>query len=138
MHCSIKREVRVFKIGSLQFDSLNELIAHFVKHPIYNEVKLSYPVTEEVIRECQCRLVSLKIEVQSSSIMLVKKYNCIILFQFLLQNQEDGEESAIKCSADSNSLARTNSLTRTISLTSTYSASSTNSITRRNVRIFFI
>ena len=76
MHCTIKRDLKGFKMGSLQFESLNELIAHYVKNPIYKQVKLSYPVTEEVIRDCQCKsTVNLKTNLRfnefSNSLILI-------------------------------------------------------------------
>ena len=48
-HCLIKKEGRLFLIGTAQFESLVDLVAHYEKSPLYKKVKLKTPVTEEVL-----------------------------------------------------------------------------------------
>ncbi|CAG9767976.1 unnamed protein product [Ceutorhynchus assimilis] len=49
-HCRIKLEGRLYTIGSVEFESLVELINYYESHALYRRVKLSHPVTEETIR----------------------------------------------------------------------------------------
>jgi len=37
-------------IGSVQFESLVELVSYYKRHPLYHKIKLLYPVSEEVVR----------------------------------------------------------------------------------------
>ena len=48
-HCLIKQEGRLFIIGTAEFESLVELIAHYEKHPLYRKVCLKIPVNEELL-----------------------------------------------------------------------------------------
>ena len=48
-HCLIKKEGRLFLIGTAQFESLVDLISHYEKTPLYKKVKLKTPVTEELL-----------------------------------------------------------------------------------------
>jgi len=48
-HCRIKREDRLFTIGSAQFESLNDLVEYYKKNPLYRKTKLRYPVTEQLL-----------------------------------------------------------------------------------------
>ena len=48
-HCLIKKEGRLFLIGTAQFESLVDLVAHYEKNPLYKKVKLKTPVTEELL-----------------------------------------------------------------------------------------
>lgn len=47
-HCRIKVEGRLYTIGTVQFESLVELVSYYERHPLYRKVKLWYPVSEEV------------------------------------------------------------------------------------------
>ena len=47
-HCRIKREGRLFTIGTAQFESLVELVEFYRKHPLYKGMKLKYPINESV------------------------------------------------------------------------------------------
>ena len=47
--CLIKKEGRLFLIGTAQFESLVDLVAHYEKNPLYKKVKLKTPVTEELL-----------------------------------------------------------------------------------------
>ena len=47
-HCRIKREGRLFTIGTAQFESLVELVEFYKKHPLYKGMKLKYQINEEV------------------------------------------------------------------------------------------
>ena len=48
-HCRIKREGRLFTIGTASFESLNELVEYYKKNPLYRKMKLRYPVTQELL-----------------------------------------------------------------------------------------
>ena len=48
-HCLIKKEGRLFLIGTAQFESLVELVAHYEKNALYKKVKLKTPVSEELL-----------------------------------------------------------------------------------------
>ena len=48
-HCLIKKEGRLFLIGTAQFESLVDLVAHYEKNPLYKKVKLKSPVTEDLL-----------------------------------------------------------------------------------------
>ena len=48
-HCLIKKEGRLFLIGTAQFESLVDLVAHYEKNPLYKKVKLKTPVTQELL-----------------------------------------------------------------------------------------
>jgi len=48
-HCRIKREDRLFTIGSATFESLNELVEYYKKNPLYRKMKLRYPVTKQLL-----------------------------------------------------------------------------------------
>lgn len=47
-HCFIKREGRLFTIGTAQFESLVELVGYYEKHPLYRKTRLRYPCNQEV------------------------------------------------------------------------------------------
>ncbi|XP_039287689.1 1-phosphatidylinositol 4,5-bisphosphate phosphodiesterase gamma-1-like [Nilaparvata lugens] len=48
-HCCIKREGRLYTIGTMQFESLVELINYYERHYLYRKVKLRIPITEELL-----------------------------------------------------------------------------------------
>lgn len=48
-HCRIKREGRLFVIGTVQFESLVDLINFYEKNPLYKRIMLKHPVTKELI-----------------------------------------------------------------------------------------
>ncbi|KAK2708596.1 hypothetical protein QYM36_014260 [Artemia franciscana] len=51
-HCRIRQEDnRMYSVGSLNFDSIMKVVAHYEKHPLYKKVRLRYPVTEESLRQ---------------------------------------------------------------------------------------
>ena len=47
-HCRIKREGRLFTIGTAQFESLVELVEFYMRHPLYKGMKLKYHINEDV------------------------------------------------------------------------------------------
>lgn len=49
-HCRIKLEGRLYIIGTVQFESLVELVSYYERHPLYRKVKLAYPVNDEIIQ----------------------------------------------------------------------------------------
>jgi phosphatidylinositol phospholipase C gamma-1 len=49
-HCRIKQEGRLYTIGSVQFESLVELVSYYKRHPLYRKIKLWYPVNEDLIK----------------------------------------------------------------------------------------
>ncbi|XP_031560507.1 1-phosphatidylinositol 4,5-bisphosphate phosphodiesterase gamma-1-like isoform X2 [Actinia tenebrosa] len=48
-HCKLKREGRLFTIGTAQFESLVELVEFYMKHPLYKGMKLKYAINEQVL-----------------------------------------------------------------------------------------
>ncbi|XP_066257802.1 1-phosphatidylinositol 4,5-bisphosphate phosphodiesterase gamma-1 [Euwallacea similis] len=49
-HCRIKLEGRLYTIGSVEFESLVDMINYYEAHALYRRVKLSHPITEQAIR----------------------------------------------------------------------------------------
>jgi len=48
-HCLIKKEGRLYTIGTAQFESLVELVAYYEKNPLYRKVRLKLGLSDEVI-----------------------------------------------------------------------------------------
>ncbi|XP_041078410.1 1-phosphatidylinositol 4,5-bisphosphate phosphodiesterase gamma-2-like [Polyodon spathula] len=52
-HCKIQREGNIYIIGtSAEFESLVELVNYYRKTPLYQKMRLRYPVTEELLQRC--------------------------------------------------------------------------------------
>nr|XP_033323937.1 1-phosphatidylinositol 4,5-bisphosphate phosphodiesterase gamma-1 isoform X2 [Megalopta genalis] len=49
-HCRIKQEGRLYTFGTVQFESLVELINYYERHPLYKKIKLCHAVNQDVIR----------------------------------------------------------------------------------------
>lgn len=49
-HCRINLEGRLYTIGNVEFESLVELINYYESHPLYKNVKLGYPISEDAAR----------------------------------------------------------------------------------------
>ncbi|KAJ9579947.1 hypothetical protein L9F63_004420, partial [Diploptera punctata] len=49
-HCRIKQEGRLYTIGTVQFESLVELVSYYRRNPLYRKIKLLYSVNEDIIR----------------------------------------------------------------------------------------
>ncbi|KAK1117063.1 hypothetical protein K0M31_016989 [Melipona bicolor] len=52
-HCRIKLEGRLYTIGTVQFESLVELVNYYERHPLYKKIKLSHPVNQDIIRKME-------------------------------------------------------------------------------------
>lgn len=52
-HCRIKQEGRLFFMGTAQFESLVDLINYYESNPLYGQVHLRIPVTEETIEQME-------------------------------------------------------------------------------------
>jgi len=50
-HCRIKREDRMFTIGTAAFESMSELVEYYKKNPLYRKMKLRYAVTEQLLAQ---------------------------------------------------------------------------------------
>ncbi|CAG2238558.1 PLCG1 [Mytilus edulis] len=48
-HCRIEVDGRLFVIGEAQFESLVDLVQYYEKNPLYNRIKLKYPVNQTVV-----------------------------------------------------------------------------------------
>lgn len=72
-HCRIKLEGRLYTIGTVQFESLVELVNYYERHPLYKKIKLSHPVNEDIIR---------KIELVYSLYFIFLHFICLILNNF--------------------------------------------------------
>lgn len=49
-HCRIKLEGRLYTIGTVEFESLVDLVHHYENNPLYRKVKLSLPINEEAVK----------------------------------------------------------------------------------------
>ncbi|XP_076470498.1 1-phosphatidylinositol 4,5-bisphosphate phosphodiesterase gamma-1-like [Babylonia areolata] len=49
-HCRIKLEGRLFQMGTAQFESLVELVAHYEKNPLYRKTRLRYAVNMHMVQ----------------------------------------------------------------------------------------
>ncbi|XP_046736207.1 1-phosphatidylinositol 4,5-bisphosphate phosphodiesterase gamma-1 [Diprion similis] len=49
-HCRIKQDGRLYTIGTVQFESLVELISYYERHPLYKKIKLTDPVNQNLLR----------------------------------------------------------------------------------------
>ncbi|KAK0087269.1 hypothetical protein PV325_001367 [Microctonus aethiopoides] len=43
-HCRIKLEGRLYTVGSIQFESLIELVSYYERHPLYKKIRLCLPI----------------------------------------------------------------------------------------------
>ncbi|KAH8414921.1 hypothetical protein KR215_010812 [Drosophila sulfurigaster] len=50
-HCRIMQEGRLYAIDTLQFESLVSLIHYYMRNPLYRNVKLMHPVSQELLRQ---------------------------------------------------------------------------------------
>ncbi|XP_017062298.1 1-phosphatidylinositol 4,5-bisphosphate phosphodiesterase gamma-1 [Drosophila ficusphila] len=50
-HCRIMQEGRLFGIDTMNFESLVSLINYYTRNPLYRNVKLSHPVSQELLRQ---------------------------------------------------------------------------------------
>ena len=57
-HCRIKREGRLYTIGTAQFESLVELVEFYMRHPLYKGMKLKYQINEDVRNLKQLQIFS--------------------------------------------------------------------------------
>jgi len=49
-HCKIKLEGRLYTTGTVEFESLVELVSYYERHPLFKKIKLNHPVNQDVIR----------------------------------------------------------------------------------------
>lgn len=50
-HCRIIQEGRLYAIDTMQFESLVSLIHYYMRNPLYRNVKLVHPVSQELLRQ---------------------------------------------------------------------------------------
>ena len=50
-HCRILKEARLFMLGSIPFESINDLIEHYEKTPLFKKNKLKYPCNQKIVQE---------------------------------------------------------------------------------------
>uniref|UniRef100_A0A1B0API1 1-phosphatidylinositol 4,5-bisphosphate phosphodiesterase gamma n=1 Tax=Glossina palpalis gambiensis TaxID=67801 RepID=A0A1B0API1_9MUSC len=59
-HCRILQEGRLFVVDANQFESLILLVKYYMRNPLYRNVKLIYPVSQEILKQklsaCQVSL----------------------------------------------------------------------------------
>ncbi|KAJ8303617.1 hypothetical protein KUTeg_020013 [Tegillarca granosa] len=48
-HCKIQQEGRLYMLGTTEFESLEDLVQYYEKMPLYNNARLRYPVTRELV-----------------------------------------------------------------------------------------
>ncbi|XP_032527814.2 1-phosphatidylinositol 4,5-bisphosphate phosphodiesterase gamma-1 [Danaus plexippus] len=49
-HCRIRKEGRLFTIGTVKFESLVELVNYYEKNALYKKVKLWFPISDKIVR----------------------------------------------------------------------------------------
>jgi len=52
-HCLVKKEGRLFAIGTAQYETLVDLIQYYERNPLYKKVKLKVAVTKEMVQQKQ-------------------------------------------------------------------------------------
>lgn len=62
-HCRIIQEGRLYGIDTMNFESLVSLVQYYTRNPLYRNVKLSHPVSQETLAQvltegAQCALVA--------------------------------------------------------------------------------
>lgn len=61
-HCRILQEGRLYVVDTTQFESLVSLVNYYIRNPLYRNVKLLYPVSQELLKQkllaCQVSLVN--------------------------------------------------------------------------------
>ncbi|XP_067640356.1 1-phosphatidylinositol 4,5-bisphosphate phosphodiesterase gamma-1 [Eurosta solidaginis] len=59
-HCRIMQEGRLYVVDTIQFESLVSLVNYYMRNPLYRNVQLLYPVSQELLRQkllaCQTSL----------------------------------------------------------------------------------
>ncbi|KAH8418954.1 hypothetical protein KR222_009605 [Zaprionus bogoriensis] len=50
-HCRIMQEGRLYAIDTMQFESLVSLIHYYMRNPLYRNVRLVHPVSQELLRQ---------------------------------------------------------------------------------------
>lgn len=50
-HCRIMQEGRLYAIDTMQFESLVSLIHYYMRNPLYRNVKLVHPVSQDLLRQ---------------------------------------------------------------------------------------
>ena len=48
-HCRIELDGRLYVIGEANFESLVDLVQYYEKNPLYNRIKLKYPVNQALV-----------------------------------------------------------------------------------------
>lgn len=49
-HCRINVEGRLYVVGELLFESLVSLVNYYTRNPLYRNVKLTFPISKEVLK----------------------------------------------------------------------------------------
>lgn len=49
-HCRINVEGRLYVVGEMLFESLVSLVSYYTRNPLYRNVKLTYPISKEVLK----------------------------------------------------------------------------------------
>lgn len=49
-NCRINVEGRLYIVGETQFESLVSLINYYTRNPLYRNVKLTYPISKEMLK----------------------------------------------------------------------------------------
>ncbi|XP_057336190.1 1-phosphatidylinositol 4,5-bisphosphate phosphodiesterase gamma-1 [Microplitis mediator] len=50
-HCRIKLEGRLYTVGSIQFESLIELVNYYERNPLYKKIRLCHPISRRDIND---------------------------------------------------------------------------------------
>lgn len=49
-HCRINVEGRLYVVGEMLFESLVSLVSYYTRNLLYRNVKLTYPISKEVLK----------------------------------------------------------------------------------------
>lgn len=49
-HCLVKSEGRLYEVGNTKFEGLIDLVNFYTKYPLYRKVKLSHPLSKDIVK----------------------------------------------------------------------------------------
>ncbi|XP_055327367.1 1-phosphatidylinositol 4,5-bisphosphate phosphodiesterase gamma-1-like [Paramacrobiotus metropolitanus] len=98
-HCRVARDGRLYLLGSMQFESLVDMVEHFEKTPLVKDVRLKIPITPELLKrvDLQAEIVNGEIVPQDkdSSSLDAEYFNpnfvvtCEALFAYTAQRPDE-------------------------------------------------
>ncbi|XP_055537680.1 1-phosphatidylinositol 4,5-bisphosphate phosphodiesterase gamma-1 isoform X2 [Wyeomyia smithii] len=77
-HCRIKVEGRLYSVGGMEFESLIDLVNFYMKHPLYKKVKLTHPISRDMMKR-----------INTMSVSVIRYLNSLNEKMFVLQAPDD-------------------------------------------------